>query len=142
MLPVIFSNAASELIEISNAGAKALKALGMDMQPVKREMLKLNDAEADLVLTACNMLFAALLEYEGGLWEEKHAKHAVALVTARVAAGRANAVIESLFFGPTARLLWLALDRAPIAYSGLAAASPSQNIIDRTYKWTAANRLK
>ena|SRR5260221_9420237 len=133
----IINSAASELLEINQAGAKSLKQPGMDMQPVKREMLRLPDNEADITLTACNMLFAALLEYEGGLWDEQHAKTAVALVTARVAAGRANAVVESLFFGPTARLLYLALDRAPIAYSGLAAASPSQNIIDRTYKWAA-----
>ncbi len=114
------------------AGAKALKAPGMELQPVKVEMLPADCAE--LVVQACDMLFAALLEYEGGLWGEKHAKDAVGLVTARVATGRANAVIESLFFGPTSHLFWIALDRAPIAYCGLAAASPAQNIIDRTYK--------
>ena len=139
MLPIIFDNARNELTEISDAGAKALKQPGMDLQPVKREMLLLPDVQADLVVTACNMLFAACLEYEGGLWGQKRAADAIGLVTARVAAGRANAVIESLFFGPCAALLYIALDRAPIAYSGLAAASPSQNIIDRTY---AANKQK
>ncbi len=132
-LPVIFNTARTELIEISDAGAKALKQPGMELQPVKRDMLP--DDCADLVVQACDMLFAALLEYEGGLWAEKRAKDAVGLVTARVATGRAGAVIESLFWhkGTVAHLLWIALDRAPIAYSGLAAASPSQNIIDRTY---------
>ncbi len=134
MLPIIFDNARTELIEISEAGAKALKAPGMELQPVKREMLNLDDRQAALVVQACDMLFAALLEYEGGLWGQKRAADAVGLVTARIMTGRANAVIESLFFGPTARLFYIALDRAPIAYSGLAAASPSQNIIDRTYK--------
>ncbi len=135
MLPVIFNNARNELTEISTAGAKALKQPGMELQPVKIEML-LDEPAAILIVQACDMLFAALLEYEGGLWAEKRAKDAVALVTARVASGRANAVIESLLWpkGTVARLLYIALDRAPIAYSGLAAASPTQNIIDRTYK--------
>ncbi len=132
MLPTIFNNARTELIEISTAGAKALKQPGMELQPVKIEMLPADCAA--LVVQACDMLFAALLEYEGGLWAEKRAKDAVGLVTARIMTGRANAVIESLFFGTCGRLLYIALDRAPIAYSGLAAASPSQNIIDRTYK--------
>ncbi len=148
MLPIIFDNARNELVEISDAGAKALKQPGMDLQPVKREMLTgphpetgivLHEDIPQLVVQACNMLFAACLEYEGGLWGQKRAADAIGLVTARVAAGRANAVIESLFFGPCAALLYIALDRAPIAYSGLAAASPSQNIIDRTY---AANKQK
>jgi hypothetical protein len=124
----------SELQEISEAGAKSLKPLGVDVQPVKASMLRLPDAQTALVIKACDMLFAACLEYEEGIWQERKAKSSVQLVTARVAAGRANAVIESLFYGPTQQLLWLALDRAPIAYSGLAAASPSQNIIDRTYR--------
>src|SRR5258706_16264948 len=104
----IINSAASELLEINQAGAKSLKQPGMDMQPVKREMLRLPDSEADVVLTACNMLFAALLEYEDGLWNEKYAETALQLVIGRMKAGRANAVVESLFFGPTARLLYIA----------------------------------
>ncbi len=134
MLPVIFNGAANELVEISEAGAKSLSTAGQDLQPVKADMLRLPPGEAALVVTACNMLFAALLEYEQGMWDADHARTALQLVNGRMKAGRANAVVESLFFGPTARLLWIACDRAPIAYSGLAAASPAQNIIDRTYK--------
>jgi hypothetical protein len=124
----------NELSEISEAGAKGLKQQGAEIQPVKADMLRLPDQEAQLVVSCCEMLFAALCEYEQGLWDEDHATNAMQLVTSRVNAGRANAVIESLFYGPTAKLLWIALDRAPIAYSGLAHASPSQRIIDRTYK--------
>jgi len=125
-----------ELTDIYEAGAKALKSPGVDLQPVKREMLRLSDSEADLVIEACDMLFAALFEYEDGLWKEQNARNSVELVTGRVSIGRANAIIESLFYGPAARLLWLALDRAPIAYCGIARISPTMNIIDRTLKAT------
>ena len=132
----LVNSARQELSEIFEAGAKALKPPGVDLQPVKREMLRLSDSEADLVLQACDMLFAALFEYEDGLWKEQNARNSVELVTGRVSIGRASAIIESLFFGPTAKLLWIALDRAPIAYCGIARVSPSQNIIDRTLKQT------
>jgi len=133
LLPALVNSAANEMLEISEAGAKGLKQQGAEIQPVKADMLGLPDHEAQLVVACCEMLFAALCEYEQGLWDEDHATNAMQLVTSRVNAGRADAVIQALFFGPTAALLWLALDRAPIAYSGLAKASPSQNIIDRTY---------
>lgn len=128
----IIDNAASELLEISEAGAKGLKPQGADLQPVKADMLRLPQREAALVVSACDMLFAALFEYEDGLWGEAYAESAVQLVTARIKIGRANAVVESLFYGPTAALLWEAMDRAPIAYSGLARISPTQRIINRT----------
>ena len=131
--PALVNSAASELLEITEAGAKALAPLGANVQPVKADMLRLPDDQAQIIVETCNMLFAALCEYENGLWMEANAKDPMALVTARVNAGRADAVIEALFYGPTAALLWMALDRAPIAYCGLAKASPSQNIINRTY---------
>ena len=131
--PALVNSAAIELSEIIEAGAKSLAPVGLDVQPVKADMLRLPDDQAQIIVQTCNLLFAALCEYENGLWAEQHAKDPMSLVTARINAGRANAVIEALFYGPTAALLWMAMDRAPIAYSGLAKASPSQHIIDRTY---------
>jgi len=134
LIPVshIILDAASELLEIKDAGAKSLKPPGMDLQPVKADMLRLPEYEAGLVIDACDLLFAACFEYEDGLWGIQYAKSPVELIKSRITTGRADAVIKSLFHGPTKRLLWEALDRAPIAYSGLAAISPSQNIIIKT----------
>jgi hypothetical protein len=120
-----------ELKEITLAGASALTNTGLDRQPVKAHMLKCDDA--DLIVQACDMLFAALLTYEDGLWKQERAENAIELVEARMMAGRARAVVEALFHGPTAQLLGIALDRAPIAYYELSEASPDLNIIDRTY---------
>src|SRR6185369_6087318 len=124
-------SAASELWEIIEAGAKYLNTNGIELQPVKPDMLRLPDDQTQVVMTACNLLLAALLEYEQGLWDEQHAKSALQLVQARIRHGKADAVVQSLFYGPTRLLLRLACDRAPIAFSGLAKASPQQNIIDR-----------
>lgn len=130
----IITEAASELLEIKEAGARELKPAGMDLQPVKPYMLRLPEHETALVIEACDMLFAALFEYEDGLWVSENAKSSVELVKGRITTGRADAVIKSLFHGPTHRLLWLACDRAPIAYSGLAAASPTQQVLARTLR--------
>ena len=134
MLPVVFDAARRELTDILDAGARGLKGPGLDLMPVKREMLLLPTDQADLVLDACNLLFAAILSYEGAQWDIEHSPDAVSLVSARIEAGRARGVIEALFFGPTAGLLLTALDRAPIAFYALAEASPDLRIIDRCIK--------
>jgi hypothetical protein len=128
---VPYHAARNELQDILDAGAKALKGPGLDLMPIKRDMLRLDDATADLVLDACNLLFAACLSYEGAQWQIKTATNAVELVTARIDAGRAIGVVESLFYGPTRDLIWLAMDRAPIAFYALSEASPALRIIER-----------
>lgn len=128
---IAFDSARQELQDILDAGAKALKQPGLELMPVKREMLRLDDATSDLILDACNLLFAAALSYEGAQWQIKTATSAIDLVSARIEAGRAIGVVESLYFGPTNKLLWMALDRAPIAFYALSEASPDLRIIDR-----------
>lgn len=127
----LYREARNELQDILDAGARALKGPGLDLMPIKREMLHLDDDSADLVLSACNLLFAACLSYENAQWSIKTANNAVELVTARIEAGRAIGVVESLFYGPTFNLLWSAMDRAPIAFYALSEASPDLRIIDR-----------
>ena len=130
-LPTNYYSAKNEMTEILDAGARSLKPAGFDLLPVKREMLRLPTDAADLVLDACNMLFAAILAYEGAMWDIEHATDAVTLVSARIEAGRARGVVEALFFGPTAQLLLTAMDRAPIAFYAMTEASPQLAIIDR-----------
>jgi len=131
---VPYHEARNELQDILDAGAKALKGPGLELMPVKRDMLRLDGPTSDLVLDACNLLFAACLSYESAQWSIKHATNAVELVTARIEAGRATGVVESLFFGPTINLLWLAMDRAPIAFYALSESAPNLRIIDRLQK--------
>ena len=64
----LYHEARDELQAILDAGAKALKQPCIDLMPIKREMLALPDNAADLVLDACNLLFAACLSYEGAQW--------------------------------------------------------------------------
>jgi hypothetical protein len=134
-LPVIFDSARTELLEITQAGAKGLLQPGIDLMPVKREMLIGLDADrASLVLDACYLLFAAILSYEGALMQIKRARRnddAITLVQARIEAGRAEGVVCSLFYGPCAVLILEAMDRAPIAFNGLSKGSPKLKIIDR-----------
>jgi hypothetical protein len=130
-LPTIYFSARNEMTEILDAGARSLKQPGLDLLPIKREMLRLPDDVADLVLDACNMLFAAILAYEAAQWDIQHPANAVSLVTSRIEAGRACGVVEALFFGPTAQLLLTAMDRAPIAFYAMSEASPQLHIIDR-----------
>jgi hypothetical protein len=130
-LPTIFFAAQSEMTEILDAGARSLKQPGLDLLPVKREMLRLPHDHASLVLDACNLLFAAILSYEDAVWGSENARDALALVSARIEAGRARGVVEALFFGPTAQLLLTAMDRAPIAFYAMSEASPDLKIIDR-----------
>lgn len=128
---VPFDAARTELQDILDAGARALKGPGLDLMPIKRDMLRLDTPTADLVLDACNLLFAACLSYESAQWRIKHATDALQLVSARIEAGRATGVVESLFFGPTRALLAIAMDRAPIAYYALSESAPDLHIIDR-----------
>jgi hypothetical protein len=128
---IAFREARNELRDILDAGARSLKLPGLDLLPIKREMLRLPPDQADLILDACNLLFAAVLSYESAQWEINHAPNAIELVKARIEAGRAMGVIEALFFGPTAELLLTAMDRAPIAFYALSEASPDLRIIDR-----------
>lgn len=128
---VPYNSARIEMAEIMNAGARGLKQPGLDLMPVKRDMLCLPTEQADLVLECCNLLFAAILSYEGALWEIKKSENALSLVRARIESGRALGVIESIFFGPTRELILLAMDRAPIAFYALSEASPNLHIIDR-----------
>jgi hypothetical protein len=132
MLPAIFDSARAELNEILDAGARALKGPGLELLPIKREMLsRLTDDQRDLILDACNLLFAAILSYEAALWEIKTAPNAVALVSARLEAGKAEGVVNALFFGPTTDLLLTAMNHAPIAFYAMSEASPALHIIQR-----------
>jgi hypothetical protein len=133
-LPIIFEPARAELEQILDAGARALKVPGLELMPVKREMLGLSDDLADLVLDACNLLFAACLAYEGAQWNISHATDPLSLVTARIEAGRADGVVRSLFHGSTVPILLLAMDRAPIAFYALAESSPRLQIIEKCKK--------
>jgi hypothetical protein len=63
-----FTEAREELHQILDAGARALKGPGLDLMPIKREMLQLPDDRAFLILDACNLLFAACLSYESAQW--------------------------------------------------------------------------
>ena len=128
----VYFEARIELHEILDAGARALKPAGRDLMPIKREMLNLPTDQADLVLDALNLLFAAVLSYENAQWLISHANNPVDLVSARIEAGRALGVVEALFYGPTRALFATAMDRAPIAYYALSEASPNLKIIDRT----------
>lgn len=139
VVPVLFTGkfdlalreARTELTDILDAGAYALKQPGLELLPVKRDMLRLPDHEVDLILDALNLLFAAILAYEGAQWAIKSATDAITLVSHRIDAGRALGVVEALFYGPTRELILIALDRAPIAFYALAQASPDLHIIDR-----------
>lgn len=134
-LPTVYSNnARMELCDILDAGARSLKGPGLELMPIKREMLRLPSDMADLVLDALNLLFAAILAYESAQWNIDNAADAISLVSARIEAGRALGVVESLFYDQTAPLFALAMDRAPIAYYALAESSPTLNIINRTAK--------
>lgn len=126
----LYHEARNELRDIMDAGAKALKGPGIGLQPIKRDMLT-GTVDPDLILDACNLLFAACLSYEGAQWQIKHAASAIDLVSARIDAGRALGVVESLFFGPTINLLWTAMDRAPIAFYALSESAPDLRIIER-----------
>jgi hypothetical protein len=128
---IAYTEAREELHQILDAGARALKQAGLDLMPIKREMLQMPDDGANLVLDACNLLFAACLSYENAQWQIKTATDPVGLVAARIEAGRSTGVVESLFFGPTRNLLRLAMDRAPIAFYALSQSSPDLRIIDR-----------
>lgn len=139
VVPVLFTGkfeltlreARKELSDILDAGAYALKQPGLELLPVKRDMLRLPDHEVDLILDALNLLFAAILAYEGAQWAIKSATDAITLVSHRIDAGRALGVVEALFYGPTRELILIALNRAPIAFYALAQASPDLHIIDR-----------
>jgi hypothetical protein len=134
----VYHEARTELQLILDAGAKALKKPGLDLLPVKREMLTgLADIERDLILDALNLLFASCLAYEGAQWEISHSRNPLELVTARIEAGRARGVVESLFYGPTRALLTIAMNLAPIAYYAMSEASPDLHIIDRTKPYFA-----
>jgi hypothetical protein len=130
-LPVVYNAARYELEEILNAGARSLKPAGLTLLPIKREMLGLADELADLVLDACNLLFAACISYENAQWNISHAHNALELITARIEAGRADGVVRSLFHGPTTDLLLLAMNRAPIAFYAMTETAPNLHIIEK-----------
>lgn len=130
-LPIVYNQAKAELQEILDAGARALKPAGSELMPIKREMLQLPADHADLVLDACNLLFAAILAFEAAQWTISHPTNPVELVKARIEAGRAEGVVNALFYGPTASLLLCAMDRAPIAFYAMSTAAPDLHIIDR-----------
>ena len=135
----LYQSARTELQQILDAGAKALKPAGLELMPIKRDMLTgLLDHERDLILDACNLLFAACLSYEGARWTIDRANNPLELITARIDAARAKGVIESLFFGPTVNCLLAAMHLAPIAFYALAQSAPDLLIIDRCTK--ALNR--
>lgn len=130
-IPIVYNAAKSELEEILDAGARALKPAGIELLPIKRAMLRCDDQTAHLILDACNLLFAAILAYEAALWDIKTAPNPVALVKSRLEAGRAEGVVHALFHGSTAPLLIAAMNHAPIAFYAMAEASPTLNLIQR-----------
>ena len=134
LVPKIFYEAKAELDEIMAAGARGLKGPGLSLMPIKREMLNLPDDVAELVLAACNLLFAAILNYENAHWQIKTATDPISLVAARIDAGRAEGVVCSLFHGPTANLITTAMHHAPIAFYAMTEASPHLHIIERLNK--------
>lgn len=138
-LPIVYNKARAELEEILDAGARALKPRGLELMPIKRSnLIGLPDDLADLVLDACNLLFAACLAYEGAQWTIKTATDPVSLIEARIEAGRADGVVRSLFHGQTAPLLLLAMDRAPIAFYALSESAPNLHIIEKCQKALSA----
>lgn len=141
-LPIVYDAARAELTEILDAGARALKPPGIALMPIKREMLNLDQDRADLVLDACNLLFAAILNFENASWKVKSAPDAISLVSARIDAGRAEGVVNALFHGSTAPLLLTAMDRAPIAFYAMSEASPNLQIIARCVNALKCNPTK
>ncbi len=133
MLPTIYDASKQEIFEIMQAGGRGLKPPGHALQPVTAAMLRLPDDQANMIVQTCDLLFAACLVYEQAQFDIEAARDGITLVTARIKAGQAEGVVEALFHGPTAQLLWLALDRASIAYYALSKASPSLDVINRTY---------
>jgi hypothetical protein len=127
----VIDAARAELQLILDAGARGLKQRGIELMPIKPEMLQLENAQAALVLDACNLCFAACLSYEDATWTMDRATNPIELVSARIEQARAIGVIESLFHGPTRGLLWLAMDRASIAFYAMAQSSPALRIVDR-----------
>lgn len=135
-LPIVYNEARTELTEILDAGARALKPAGLALMPIRREMLRgLPATTADLILDACNLLFAAILSYEAALWEMDTANNPISLVSARLEAGKAEGVVNALFHGSTAPLLITAMECAPIAFYAMAEASPNLRIIARCQRF-------
>lgn len=120
-------------LNLIGANARNLSRDGSKLQPVKPDMLGVGVPVADIV-DACELLFACVLAYEGAMAALARASDAVATVKARMEAGRAEGTVCALFHGPTAMLLYLAMDRAPIAFYELASASPGLKIIDRLHQ--------
>jgi hypothetical protein len=137
---VQWAQARIELEQILDAGARSLKPAGIEMLPIKREMLFngpfpiCSPENLDLILDALNLLFAAILSFENAQWNISHATDPLQLVNARIESGRARAVVESLFFGPTRHLLLTAMDRAPIAFYAMSTAAPDLHIIEKCQK--------
>lgn len=137
LVPLNYFEAKSELEQIMTAGAKSLRLPGLALLPIKREMLAatgLPPHETELVLDACNLLFAAILSYEYGLFAQRNPTSAIELIEARIKTGSAEGVVNSLFYGPTADLLLTAMNLAPIAFYAMSEASPNLQIIDRCYQ--------
>jgi hypothetical protein len=128
----LYHAARTELQQILDAGARALKPAGLELMPIKREMLiGLLDHERDLIMDCLNLLFASCLSYEGAQWAIDHAANPIDLVTARLEAGRAEGVVQALFFGPTVQLILYAMHAAPIAFYALSETAPNLHLIDR-----------
>lgn len=131
-LPIVYNAAKSELEEILDAGARALRPAGLDLLPIKRAMLKAFPLEQqNLILDACNLLFAAVLAHENALWQIGHASNPLDLVAARLEAGKARGVVHALFYGQCAPLLVAAMNHAPIAFYAISEASPTLDIVGR-----------
>ncbi len=132
-LPTIYLASQAEIAEIMQSGGRGLKPAGKAIQPVTAALLRLPDDLAATIVQTCDLLLSACLVYEQAQFDIEAAQDGTTLVTARMQAGRALGVVEALFHGPTAQLLYIALDRAPIAYFELSEGSPALNIIKRTY---------
>jgi hypothetical protein len=127
--------------ELSQIGALArgLKPAGLDLMPVKPDMLaSVPEPLRVPCMEACELLFAAILSHEGALIAAARAVDAISVVTARMDAARAEATVAALFRGPTADLLFVVCEAAPIAFYAMTEAAPRLKIIARLKARTAS----
>lgn len=119
-------------LHMIGANARGLSTEGRDLMPIKPDMLA--HLPADVVapcMEACQLLFAAILVFEGAVIDGGKAVDALSVVTARMNAARAEGTVAALFKGPTAELLFVVCEAAPIAFYAMASAAPKLRIIDR-----------
>ena len=133
LLPVTLDtvNTRQELILIGSK-ARGLSKPGKELMPVKIEMLRgLAPWEAQIVMEACELLFAAILQFVDSELKEQRAADAIAVVQARLERGQADGTIRALLHGPTRHALLVAAKLAPIAFHAIMQISPELQVKDR-----------